>query len=154
MDEFYAPMCNSQKTKHQKKGKHKLNSFNNRDEYYYYYYYYYYTTSRVNKLDNIFFGNEDIHYQYRGWIPPFRKNSMNISSSTYSGKTSNDPYQGLLRTKTTLRPDLSIRRPCNKTQGEVDIYWEFFFYSIKRNKRKYQVSEIWVWWYWSTRYPH
>ena len=34
----HAQMRDDQKTKHQEKGKHRLNSFNTRDEYYYYYY--------------------------------------------------------------------------------------------------------------------
>ena len=34
--EFLRSNANDQNTKHQGKGKHRLNSFNNRDEYYYY----------------------------------------------------------------------------------------------------------------------
>ena len=36
---FYAQTRNDQNTKHQEKGKHRLNIFNTRDDYYYYYYY-------------------------------------------------------------------------------------------------------------------
>ena len=34
----YDQMHNGQNTKHQEKGRHRINSFNNRDKYYYYYY--------------------------------------------------------------------------------------------------------------------
>ena len=37
---FYARMRKGQNKEHQEKGRHRLNIFNNRDEYYYYYYYY------------------------------------------------------------------------------------------------------------------
>ena len=52
---FYARMHNNQTTKHQEKGKHRLNSYNTIDEYYYYYYYYFLSLkSTVVKISHFF----------------------------------------------------------------------------------------------------